>query len=90
MNIENSQTNESNKFFYEFTDKLNLKNPNKTMALANLTFTIHEKTLNLHIKTMNLRFLLQLGMIILVCLMDPILYLIYKMILNISFSNMKL
>ena len=36
MNTENSQTNECNKFFYEFTDKLNLKNPNKNMALANL------------------------------------------------------
>ena len=30
-------TNESNKFMYQFTDKLNLKNSNKTMALANLS-----------------------------------------------------
>ena len=29
MNTENSKTNESNKFIYKFTDKLNLKNPNK-------------------------------------------------------------
>ena len=36
MNTENSKTNESNKFFYEFTDKLNLKNPNKDIALTNL------------------------------------------------------
>ena len=33
----NSKTNESNKFIYQFTDKLNLKNPNKNMALANLS-----------------------------------------------------
>ena len=33
----NSKTNESNKFMYQFTDKLNLKNPNKNMALANLS-----------------------------------------------------
>ena len=33
----NSKTNESNKFNYQFTDKLNLKNPNKNMALANLS-----------------------------------------------------
>ena len=37
MNTENSKPIESNKFFYEFTDKLNLKNPNKNIALANLS-----------------------------------------------------
>ena len=36
MNTLNSKANESNKFIYQFTDKLNLKNPNKNMALANL------------------------------------------------------
>ena len=36
MNALNSKTNESNKFNHQFTDKLNLKNPNKNMALANL------------------------------------------------------
>ena len=35
-NTLNSKTNESNKFIYQFTDKLNHKNPNKNMALANL------------------------------------------------------
>ena len=35
----NSQTNESNKFIYQFTDKLFLKNPNKNMALANLSIS---------------------------------------------------
>ena len=37
MNTLNIMTNESNKFIYQFTDKLNLKNPNKNMALANLS-----------------------------------------------------
>ena len=37
MNTFNSKTNESNKSIYQFTDKLNLKNPNKNMALANLS-----------------------------------------------------
>ena len=32
MNTENSKRNESNKFSYNFTDKLNLKNPNKNSA----------------------------------------------------------
>ena len=36
MNTLNSKTNESNKFIYQFTDKLNLKNPNKNMT-ANLS-----------------------------------------------------
>ena len=37
MNTENSKASESNKFLYEFTNKLNLKNKNKNMALANLS-----------------------------------------------------
>ena len=37
MNTLNSKANESNKFIYQFTDKLNLKNPKKNMALANLS-----------------------------------------------------
>ena len=37
MNTENSKTNESNKFIYQFTDKLNLKTPNnKNIRLVNL------------------------------------------------------
>ena len=35
MNTLNSRTNESNRFIYQFTDKLNLENPNKNIALAN-------------------------------------------------------
>ena len=37
MNTLNSKTNESNRFVYQFTDKLNRKNPNKNIALANLS-----------------------------------------------------
>ena len=36
MNTLNSRTNKSNRFGYQFTDKLNLKNPNKNIALADL------------------------------------------------------
>ena len=35
MNNENSKTSEPHKFVSDLTDKLNLKNPNKNMALAN-------------------------------------------------------
>ena len=33
----NSKPNESHRFIYQFNDKLNLKNPNKNMSLANLS-----------------------------------------------------
>ena len=36
MNTANGKTKHSNKFVYNITDKLNLKNPNKNIALANL------------------------------------------------------
>ena len=37
MNSKNSKTNESNRYKYDLIDKLDLKNPNKNMALANLS-----------------------------------------------------
>ena len=37
MTTANSKTKHSDKFVYNFTDKLNLKNPNKNIALANLS-----------------------------------------------------
>ena len=37
MNSENSKTNESNKFFYQFADKLYLKNSSKNIGLVNLS-----------------------------------------------------
>ena len=38
MNTENRKTNESNKFIYQFTDKLNFKNlNNKNIGLVNLS-----------------------------------------------------
>ena len=37
MNTLKSKTNESKRFIYQFTGKLNLKNSNKNKALANLS-----------------------------------------------------
>ena len=37
MNTKNSKTNEPNRFKYDLIDKLHLKNPNKNMALVNLS-----------------------------------------------------
>ena len=37
MNTEDSKTNEPHRFNLDWTDKINLKNSNKNMALANLS-----------------------------------------------------
>ena len=38
MNTENNKTNESKRFIYQFTDKLNLTTPNnKSIGLVNLS-----------------------------------------------------
>ena len=37
MNTKNSKTNEPNIFIYDLIDKLDLKNPNKNMALGSLS-----------------------------------------------------
>ena len=37
MNAKNSKTSELNRFKYDLIDKLDLKNPNKNMVLANLS-----------------------------------------------------
>ena len=37
MNTENSNTNEPHRFELDLTDKLNLKDPDKNMALANVS-----------------------------------------------------
>ena len=68
INTLNCKTNESNKFMYQFTDKLNLKNPNKNMALANLSIYYTWKTLTLNTTTTNLKFLLQHGIMSLIYL----------------------
>ena len=39
INSENGKTNDLHRFELDLTDKLNLKNPNKNMALANLSIT---------------------------------------------------
>ena len=45
MNSKNSKTNESNRFNYDLIDKLDLKNPNKNMALVNLSIYKNYETL---------------------------------------------
>ena len=90
MNTENSGTSEPHRFKLDLTDKLNLKNPNKNMALANLRFITLGKTLSQNTTTTNLKFQRQLGMIRLIYLMVLILLMIFRITLNLSLKNMKL
>ena len=46
MNTENSETNEPHKLKIDLTDKLNLTNPNKNMAWANLSIYYTWKNIN--------------------------------------------
>ena len=89
MNTLNSKTNDSNKFIYQFTDNLNLKNPSKNMALANLS--IYYTWKNIKSKYNNNKFKISspASEMNLICLMGHILFLIYKIILNTSSKNMK-
>ena len=47
MNTGNSKTNEPHRFKLDLTDKLNLKNANKNMALANLSIYYTSKNIKL-------------------------------------------
>ena len=46
MNTENSKTKEPHRFKLDLTDKLNLKNLNKNMVLANLSIYYTWKNIN--------------------------------------------
>ena len=45
MNTKNSKTNEPHRFRLDLTDKVNLKNPKKNMALANLSIYYTRKNI---------------------------------------------
>ena len=91
MNSKNSKTSEPHRFKLDLTDKLNLKDPKKNMALANLSiyYTLKKKS-GQNITTINLKFRHQLGMILLIYLMVLILLQIFKTTLNLSSKNTKL
>ena len=77
---ENSETNESNKFVYQFTHKINVKNSNKSIELVNLSIYYTSKNIKSAYSKKNLKFQFRLGMINLTCLMDRILFQTFKII----------
>ena len=83
MNTENSKTSEPHRFKLDLTDKLNLKNPNKNTAFANLSIYYTWKNIKSKNTTpINLKFLHQLRMILLIYLMALTQFLTFKIILN--------
>ena len=86
MNTEISNANESNKFIYQFADKLNLKTPNnKNTGLVNLIIHYSWKNIKSAYSNNKFKYLLQLGMMNLICLMDDILFQTSKIILSTLF-----
>ena len=89
MITENIKTNEPQRYKLTLADKLNLKDPNKNMVLANssiyytwknIKFAYNNNKFKISVPTWN----------DLICLMDHILFQTFKIILNISLKNMKL
>ena len=85
MNTENKKTKEPHRFRLTFVDKFNLKDPNKNISLAHLTIYYL-----FHITTVTFKFLPQLEMMNLICLLIPTLHKIFKIILNRLSKNKKL
>ena len=92
MNTENSKTNEPHKFSLSLSDKLNLKNPSKNIALGDLSIYYAWKNINQYTTTINLKFLLQLGKILLIYQMALILLKTFKTtwFLNLSSKTVKI
>ena len=84
MNTENSKTSESHRFKLDLADKLNLKNPKKNMALIKLSIYYTWKNIKSEYNNNKVKYLLQLGMKLLIYLMVHILLMIYRITLNLS------
>ena len=87
MNIKNSKTSEPYKSKYDLIDKLDLRNPNKKMALANLSIyytwknvksTYHNNKLKISAPTWNETFDLPDGLYNISEIQDYIEYIIKK------------
>ena len=78
MNTKNNKTSEPLRFKYNLIDKLRHYNT----ALANLSFYYTWKNVKSIYNNISLKYQHQLGMIHLICLMDRIIYQLYKIISN--------
>ena len=83
MNTKHSKTNEPNRFKYDLIDKLDFRNPKKNVVLGNLSIYYTWKNVKSTYNNNKLKYQHQLGMKLLIYLMDRIIYQKYKTILNI-------
>ena len=90
MNTENSKTNEPHRFKLDLTDKLNLKNPNKNMGLANLSIYYTWKNIKSEYKNNKFKISAPTWNDTFIYLMVLTQFLIFKIILNLLLKNMKL
>ena len=90
MNTANSKTNETHRFIMTLADKLNPKDPNKNMELANLSIYYTWKNIKSAYDNKKFKSLLQLEMMNLICLMGHILFQTFKIILNTLLKSMKI
>ena len=90
MNTENSKTDEPHRFRLSLLEKINLKDPNKNMVLANLSIYYTSKNIKSAYSNNRFKVLLQHGMINSICLMDHILLQTSKTTMNLSSRNTKL
>ena len=72
MNLENSKTSDPHRLLLNFSGKIYLKGSDRMLLYQITACAIHGKILKNHTKAINLN-----------CLMDNILYQIFKIILNI-------
>ena len=77
-------------YLYQISVNLILKTQTKILHQVIGVSIAHGKILNQHTTIINLKYLLQLGMILLICLMVLILLKTFKTTLNLSSKNMKL
>ena len=83
MNFKNSEISDPPRLLLNLKDKINLRTKDKHIAFSNLSIYYTSKISKSNLRAINSQYQLQHGMKILNCLMDHILYLIFKIILNI-------
>ena len=83
MNSKNTKTSVPYRFKYDLIDKLDLKNPNKNMALANLSIYYTWKNVKSTYNNNKFKISSPTWMKLLIYQMDCTIYQKYKIILNI-------
>ena len=90
MNTENSKKNEPHRFKLDLIDKLNLKNPIKNMALANLSIYYTWKNIKSEYNNNKFKISPPTWNDTLIYLMVFTQFLVFNIFLNLSSKNMKL